>query len=275
MPTTTALSPFTSDLELKSYCEDQDFLCNGEPEPNSRSQTLIYHFENKKWWIKVTFKGAISSFPQNKTKCERRKEYQDFVKLIDFDPLALLDDTVSESAGIAVFNNLYATSQNVEQMVIGGILLEYYSGGSLQRVLSEQRIRRFGWERWAIQIGNALSIIHGEKKTHMDLKPSNIVLDDDGNAVIIDISGIGGITYNWLAPEIRGEMSRLDLPFQTRRLNDVWAYGKILTEIALNAGNSPFARTLRWVADHLTKDVDARWTLSDGLSHLKNAQCVD
>lgn len=96
MPTTTALSPFTSYLELKSYCEDQDFLCNGEPEPNSRSQTLIYHFENKKWWIKVTFKGAISSFPQNKTKRERRKEYQDFVKLFDFDPLALLDDTVSE-----------------------------------------------------------------------------------------------------------------------------------------------------------------------------------
>lgn len=30
----------------------------------------------------------------------------------------------------------------------------------------------------------------------MDLKPSNIGLDDDGNAVIIDISGIGGITYN-------------------------------------------------------------------------------
>ena len=57
---------------------------------------------------------------------------------------------IVQSAGIAAFNNPYATSQNVEQMVIGGILLEYYSGGSLQRVLSEQRIRKFGWERWAI-----------------------------------------------------------------------------------------------------------------------------
>lgn len=43
-----------------------------------------------------------------------------------------------------VFAGPYATSQNgVEQMVVSGILLEYYSGGSLQRVLNEQRVREF------------------------------------------------------------------------------------------------------------------------------------
>ena len=177
---------------------------------------------------------------------------------------------IVQPASIAVFANPYATSQNcAKQMVISGILLEYYSGGSLQRVFNEKRIREFDWERWAVQIGNALDIFHRAKKTHMDIKPSNVVLDDDGNAVIIDISGIGGVTHEWRAPEIRDEISPFDLPFQTRRLNDIWAYGKLLTEIALNAGNSPFAGTLRLVADHLTEEnVRNRWTLSEGIESL-------
>jgi serine/threonine protein kinase len=110
----------------------------------------------------------------------------------------------------------------------------------------------------------------------MDIKPSNIVLDNDGNAVLIDISGIGGVTHEWRAPEIRDEISPFDLPFQTRRMNDIWAYGKLLTEIASNAGNSPFAGTLRLVADHLTEEnVHNRGTLSEGLSRLKICQYID
>ncbi|KAJ5269956.1 hypothetical protein N7497_009292 [Penicillium chrysogenum] len=376
MPTATPSVSFytTPDIEMKSYCEDRDFRAEGKPEPNSRSQTLVYHFQDKKWWIKVTFRGAISCFPhdtfphdtepeQIKSKPKRRKEFQDFVRLINFQSLSLLDNTVTEvilnedpkttepiklyrdpedtnrftriirnlrshiredpsrvtyppylqfpsfrainaaelieedeitdgvfrvlhrddripyilkvfkgvtgivqPAGIAVFNNPCATSQNDTEQVISGILLDYYSGGSLQRVLDEQRIREFGWERWAVQIGNALSIIHRAKKTHMDIKPSNVVIDDSGNAVLIDISGIGGVTHEWRAPEIRDEISPIELPFETRRLNDIWAYGKLLAEIASNAGDSPFAGTLKWAAGHFTEDVHNRWTLSEGIS---------
>lgn len=57
-------------------------------------------------------------------------------------------------------------------MFISGILLEYYSGGSLQKVLNEDRVKKFRWERWAAQIGTALNTIHRAKKTHMDLEPS-------------------------------------------------------------------------------------------------------
>ena len=156
---------------------------------------------------------------------------------------------------------------------VSGILLEYYSGGSLQCVLNEQRVRESGWERWAIQIGNALGIIYRAKKTHMDLKPSNVVLDDDGNAVLIDISGLGGVTHGWRAPEIRDEISPFDLPFQTRRLNDIWAHGKLLTDIVSNAWDSPFVGALKWVADHLTEEnVHSRWSLSEGISQLKFCQ---
>lgn len=63
---------------------------------------MIYHCQDKKWWIKVTFEGAISCLPhdaepeQTKSKRERRKEFQDFARLIDFQSLALLDNTVTE-----------------------------------------------------------------------------------------------------------------------------------------------------------------------------------
>jgi hypothetical protein len=394
----------TLDFDMMSYKEVRDFRVQRNPEPYRCSQTLIYHFQDKKWWIKVTVEGVVPCFPHDtepektKTSRQRRKEFQAFTSLIDFQLLKLLDNTVTEiileedgdpqtteplklhrepedtngfaklsrslrfyiqedpsrviypprlqfpsfraidvaelveedeisdgvfrvlhkgdkvqyilkainrsiylpsdsdviqqelenlkrfkgtagivqSAGIAVFTNPYATSQKgAEQIVINGILLEYHSGGSLQHILKEQRVREFGWERWAVQIGNALGNMHRENLTHMDLKPSNIVLGIDGNTVLIDISGIGGTTHEWRAPEIWGEISPLELPFQARRLNDVWAYGKLLAEIASHAGDSPYARILKSVAGHITEDVHNRWTLSEGISQLKECQYVD
>ncbi|KAJ5723650.1 hypothetical protein N7488_001685 [Penicillium malachiteum] len=85
-------------------------------------------------------------------------------------------------------------------MVINGILLEFHSGGSLKYVLKEQCLNSVSWEDWAIQIGNALDTTHQAEKAHMDLKPLNIGLDKDGNVILVDISGIGGITHGWQAP---------------------------------------------------------------------------
>ncbi|KAJ5735802.1 protein kinase domain-containing protein [Penicillium malachiteum] len=182
---------------------------------------------------------------------------------------------IVQSVGVAVLTNPYATCQKGSQrpeMVISGILLEFYSGGSLKHVLKEQQFNNISWEDWAIQIGSALDTIHRAGKTHMDLKPSNIVLDKDGNAILIDISGIGGITHGWQAPEIHDEITPFDLPFQTRQLNDIWTYGKILKEIASAAGDCTFARALNMVADHLTEDVTTRWTLSEAISQLRTSR---
>ena len=79
----------------------------------------------------------------------------------------------------------------------------------------------------------------------MDIKPSNIVLDAEGNAVLIDISGIGGVTHALRAPEIRDELSPIKLSFETRRWNDVWAYGKLLSEIVMHMEDSPYSGTLK------------------------------
>ncbi|KAJ5708952.1 hypothetical protein N7493_010286 [Penicillium malachiteum] len=123
-----------------------------------------------------------------------------------------------------MFPNPYATSQKSDQrpeMVISGNLLEFHSSGSLDYVLKERRFNSVSWEGWAIQIGSALDTMHRAKKAHIDLKPSNIALDKDGNAIIIDMRGIGGITHGWQAPEIRDEISPFDLPFQARQSNDI------------------------------------------------------
>lgn len=88
-------------VELKEYSESQDHLVAGTPEPNSCPQTLIYHFEDRQWWIKVTFLGTLFQTDETEpihkiAKRERRKEYQEFANLINYRTLPLLDDTVSE-----------------------------------------------------------------------------------------------------------------------------------------------------------------------------------
>lgn len=110
---------------------------------------------------------------------------------------------IVQAAGLTVSENPYTTSTRCEQWIVSGILLEYYSGGSLQHILHNQSMKDFPWELWAVQIGTALYHFHKAKKTHMDLTPSNVVVDGDGNAILIDVSGIGGITHEWVAPEIR------------------------------------------------------------------------
>jgi serine/threonine protein kinase len=384
-----------SSIEYRSYSEHDGYLAEGKPEPSIRSQTLIYHSGNSKWWIKVTFKGELHGLEQRTPKCERRREFQNVVKQIDYSSLLLLDDTVTEvlleelsephyatlplrqteelasgpfarlartlryttredpsrvvypsccefpsfrqvnmaelsdevmiTAGvskvfnvrtktpyilkvvnrplyypydtevirrelevleickgvpnivqavcIAVSTNQYMTSSASDQpLVVIGILLDFHSGGSLKEVPSEGRLLGHPWERWPIQIATALAHLHEAGITHMDIKPSNVVLDSDGNAMLIDISGIGGVTYEWCAPEIRDEISPIALPFEVRRLCDVWAYGQLLSKIVSHAEDSLVARTLRQIADCLTKEnTRSRMTLLEAISQLEAA----
>lgn len=44
---------------LRILQKNQDYLAEGKPEPSSRSQTLIFQSDHRKWWIKVTFVGSV------------------------------------------------------------------------------------------------------------------------------------------------------------------------------------------------------------------------
>ena len=125
-----------------------------------------------------------------------------------------------------------------------GVLLEFYNGGSLEQIFKEDLMKKYDWQRWPSQIGTSLNYIHEAGRTHMDFKPANIVLVAQGNAVLIDISGIGGITHSWQAAEIRRDGSPFDLGFEVRVLHDTWAYGKLLSDMAALAGKSTFTEAL-------------------------------
>ncbi|GES62755.1 serine/threonine protein kinase [Aspergillus terreus] len=386
-------------IEFKSYCEDEDYLVEGKPEPTSRSQYLIYHSTDSRWWVKVTFRGelhrilASSTTESRPSKRERRKMYQNIVNLIDYASLPLLDDTVTEvileeplgkhnalvirdsqepctapfasflgrlgykiredpsrvvypscieytsfrpinvtdlserveivdgvfrvlnvtdkmpyilkvvnrslywphgtdvirkelenihrfrgvpnivqAAGIAVSDNPYKTSRlSYEPQVAVGIVLEFYEGGSLRDVLKGNRLTDITLRRWALQIAIALNHMHQAGIAHMDIKLSNVVIDAGGDAVVIDISGIGGVTYAWRAPEIRDEISPCSLPFEVRQSNDVWAYGKLLSEMASYAEDGPMSITLNEIADGLTREnAQNRMTLLEAVSSLED-----
>ncbi|KAL4915063.1 kinase domain protein [Aspergillus aurantiobrunneus] len=383
-------------LELKLYSENQDFIVQGETEPSSRSQTLIYYVEDKRWWIKVTLLGTIANLLDNgqiqqASKRQRRMLFQDLVRQINYESLPLIADTVTEiilkgdiagtwhnpevgffgtsgtmevlnisleykiredplrvvypastdypffrkindeeltrdteisdgvyqvfyeglryilklvnrplyeprdtnvfrkelenlgyfagvpnivqAEGVVVSTNPYMTSSASDgALVVTGILLMAYSGGSLRDVLAENRVAEYDWKKWPVQIGTALNRFHEARRTHMDVKPSNIVIDSRGNAVIIDISGIGGITREWCSPEIQDEASPFDLSFEQRRLNDIWAYGKLLNEIGLHASDDPFSNSLEQVAECLMKDnCQSRMSLLWAISRLNGA----
>ena len=64
--------------------------------------------------------------------------------------------------------------------------MEYISGGSLDDKVKGNGIPEAEALPLIAQIGDALSYMHDRKMMHLDLKPKNIVLQDDGSPVIID-----------------------------------------------------------------------------------------
>jgi len=66
----------------------------------------------------------------------------------------------------------------------------------------------------------------------MDLKPGNVVITRDWDAVLIDVSGIGGFTYEWLSPEMVEVDDVLSQPLASRKFNDIWALGRMFGGMA-------------------------------------------
>ncbi|KAF3483914.1 protein kinase domain-containing protein [Arthroderma uncinatum] len=156
---------------------------------------------------------------------------------------------IVQLVAVVVSRNPYLTTTPVnDKPVMRGILLEYYSGGTLELILKESDGKNLPWRRWALQIADGLNQLHLRGITHMDLKPSNIMIDNEGNAVLIDISGIGGVTHEWLAPELQDILDPLSLPFGTRQRNGIWAYGKHIQEMAALSGNIEERELLEGVA---------------------------
>ena len=82
----------------------------------------------------------------------------------------------------------------------------------------------------------------------MDLKPTNIVISEHLNAILIDVSGIGGVTRKWLSPEMKILPKPISQDMESRKQNDIYALGKILSAMADISCNKMEAQILKEVA---------------------------
>lgn len=180
-------------------------------------------------------------------------------------------DGVVQLVAAVVSRNPYQTmgiNSSDGQTVIRGILLVYHSNGTLKSFLQSPK-KDLPWLQWAIQITSALSRLHDFGITHMDLKPTNIVLSTIAmEAVLIDVSGVGGTSRDWLSPEMRTLSEPLSEDLQSRIQNDIWALGKIVSVMANATSDQTEQRLLTQLSQLATTELLPRISLQDALSLL-------
>ena len=173
---------------------------------------------------------------------------------------------------IVISNNPYQTTSACgNPLVTRGFLLEYHSHGTLEDRLQEGDLGEFPWKFWPLQIGYGLLHLHQHELTHTDLKPSNVVIDIHGDAILIDISGVGGITPEWTAPEMR-DKNFLHVSQKERAQSDIWAYGRIMLALAQSRNWGDEVTFLREAVRETTQDnPEMRIKLLDVISLLRES----
>jgi hypothetical protein len=173
-------------------------------------------------------------------------------------------DGVVQLVAAVVSRNPYRTmdtNNSGDQNVLRGILLEYHSNGTLQSFLQSPK-GGLPWHQWAIQITSALSRLYELGITHMDLKPANIVLSSIAmKAILIDVSGCGGTSRDWLSPEMRTLSEPLSEGLNARIQNDIWALGKIVSVMANAASDKTAQRLLIRLSQLATTELPLRISL--------------
>jgi tRNA A-37 threonylcarbamoyl transferase component Bud32 len=160
--------------------------------------------------------------------------------------------TIVQLISVVISTNPYHTGKSEDSSsVLRGFLLEYHPGGTLEDALREKRVCP-GSRKWPVQIARGLEQLHRQTIAHMDLKPSNVVIGINDDAVIVDISGIAA-TKDWLAPEMREVRDPISLPWEARRRNDIWAYGTLLSMMVQLERDEEKARLLHEVIEETRK----------------------
>ena len=65
-------------------------------------------------------------------------------------------------------------------------VMEYHKGGSLADRVNRGRLSEAAAVRFVRQVAEALGYLHSRKMNHLDVKPGNILLDEEQRAVLID-----------------------------------------------------------------------------------------
>jgi Leucine-rich repeat (LRR) protein len=145
------------------------------------------------------------------------------------------------------------------------LIYNYLPGGNLEKFIQERSTRAVDWRilhKIALDIARALAYLHDQCVPHVlhrDVKPSNILLDDDFNAYLSDFglarllgtsethatTGVAG-TFGYVAPEYA-------MTCRVSDKADVYSYGVVLLELlsdkkALDPSFSPYGNGFNIVA---------------------------
>ena len=86
----------------------------------------------------------------------------------------------------------------------------------------------------------------------MDIKPLNILISTNDDAVIIDINGIA-VSNKWLAPKMHEIDDSISLLWKACRRNNIWAYRMLLSIIAQLESDENQAKLLNEVIEETKK----------------------
>lgn len=123
------------------------------------------------------------------------------------------------------------------------LIYNYLPGGNLEKFIQERSTRAVDWRilhKIALDVARALAYLHDQcvpRVLHRDVKPSNILLDDDHNAYLSDFglarllgtsethatTGVAG-TFGYVAPEYA-------MTCRVSDKADVYSYGVVLLEL--------------------------------------------
>ncbi|KAK6128626.1 hypothetical protein DH2020_037639 [Rehmannia glutinosa] len=123
------------------------------------------------------------------------------------------------------------------------LIYNYLPGGNLEKFIQERSTRAVDWRilhKIALDIARALAYLHDQcvpRVLHRDVKPSNILLDEDYNAYLSDFglarllgtsethatTGVAG-TFGYVAPEYA-------MTCRVSDKADVYSYGVVLLEL--------------------------------------------
>ncbi|KAI3813260.1 hypothetical protein L1987_17980 [Smallanthus sonchifolius] len=123
------------------------------------------------------------------------------------------------------------------------LIYNYLPGGNLERFIQERSTRAVDWRilhKIALDVARALAYLHDQcvpRVLHRDVKPSNILLDDDLTAYLSDFglarllgtsethatTGVAG-TFGYVAPEYA-------MTCRVSDKADVYSYGVVLLEL--------------------------------------------